>query len=322
MPPAQSQEYAAVFDAFEIDADARPAESCYAYAPVFPVRVDGRGAVVKRARRTAAFAASISDWLRELDARGIPVVTPLSLPSSAPNPTQVGELSWVIYPWISGRRYDGSISDIAAAGDLVGRIHAAAGTGAGVPEFSWPEPDPESIAEDVSDLDRVFATHLPDDHDRLSGYFRKVLEAFPTETLPAIRDSQLPVAASPMDYKAVNLVYAARGPVLVDPDNVDRAPRILELAMTVLLFHNDLLGGPDRLFSSDQWSAFLSAYRRHISLTPTEITLWPVAVRYMLLEEAVWRLIDADECGDWDDPHQRRYLVDLAETREDRFALG
>ncbi|HEX5542677.1 MAG TPA: hypothetical protein VFX60_14145 [Micromonospora sp.] len=49
--------------------------------------------------------------------------------------------------------------------------------------------------------------------------------------------------------------------------------------------------------------------------------LWPVALRYMILEWGVWTLIAADEWGDWADPHKRSFLIDLARTGEHRFRL-
>jgi hypothetical protein len=50
-----------------------------------------------------------------------------------------------------------------------------------------------------------------------------------------------------MNDKANNLVYPPAGPVLVDPDNGDFAPRLLDLAQAVLLFHTEHEPAPPRL---------------------------------------------------------------------------
>ncbi|WP_407940472.1 phosphotransferase [Nonomuraea montanisoli] len=58
-------------------------------------------------------------WVRHLAGLSLPVVTPLA------GPHRIAGDDWVAYPWIDGRGYDGSPADIRAAGDLLGRLHAA-----------------------------------------------------------------------------------------------------------------------------------------------------------------------------------------------------
>ena len=107
------------------------------------------------------------------------------------NPARLGADAWVAYPWIDGRPYDGSVADIMAAGELLGRMHAAGCDGAGMARFSWPE------------------------------YSDKEVE-----------------------QAAVNLLCRDGVPTLVDPDNAEYAPWLLDLALAVLLFHNEIENGP------------------------------------------------------------------------------
>jgi spectinomycin phosphotransferase len=123
----------------------------------------------------------------------------------------------------------------------------------------------------------------------------------------------------PLDFRATNLVYAAGGPVLVDPDNAEYAPRILDLALAVLLFHYESDTAPGRLFTGVEWVAFRDAYLRNVRLTRAERDRWPDALRYMFMEWGVWTLID---CAEWHVPRQRAFLSDLVRRVADRFPLG
>ncbi|WP_336214077.1 phosphotransferase [Nonomuraea sp. LPB2021202275-12-8] len=300
-------EYAEVFEKFGLAA----AESIYPYAPVFRGLVAGRDAVVKRTHS----AEAMGRWVRHLDATGFPVVTPLA------GPHRIGEHDWVAYPWIEGRLYDGSAADLADAGRLLGRMHADLDSDAGLARFDWPDHDAASVEEDVTGLDRTLAAHLPQARGELMGRFTPLIEGFMTTTLPAVRDAELPAADVSVDFKAVNLVYTADGPVLVDPDNGERIPRLLDLALAVLFFHNDLPAGPGRLFDDVEWRLFRDAYLGCVQLTGTERELWPTALLYMVLEWGVWAVINGGEAGDWELPRQRALFTDLLTFDVNRFPL-
>jgi hypothetical protein len=142
---------------------------------------------------------------------------------------------------------------------------------------------------------------------------------FCAEVLPALRQVPLPATNACMDYKATNLIYTSAGPVLIDPDNGDFAPRILDLAQAALLFHTDHEAAPPRPFDRSEWSVFAGAYLREVNLTDDERLLWPSAVDYMLAMEGHWAFTGTPE--EWDDPHQRRFLLALASARTADFPL-
>ena len=309
MATAKSAEYGPVLEHFAAEDVAE--ESCYPFAPVFRCRVGGREAVIKRTRSTSASASAIAGWTTELAAHGVPVVWPL--PTRVSNPVRIGEETWVAYPFVEGERYTGTPEQVELAGALLGRIHAATST-VTAPPFSWPDPDGESIAADQVGLRATLGAHAPEHVARLS----ELVALFPKEVLPIVRGAGLPSVSAVMDYKANNLVFGADGPVLIDPDNADYAPRLLDLALAALQFHIEHAEAPARMFDRDQWGRFMSGYGRFVELTSLERRLWPVAVEYMLSEFGVWSLVESD---DWDDPREAGMLIDMASATVDRFPL-
>ncbi len=296
-----SGEYAEVFRRFGIPAQ----ESIYPYAPVFR----GDGVAVKRTHS----ADGMGRWVRRLASVGFPVVTPVA------GPYRIGEDDWVAYPWVEGRAYECTPEDIDAAGTLLGRLHALGAEPAGLSDFRWPDRDAATVEEDVTGLDKAMSAHRPALREEVLGRFAPRLRAFMDSELPAVRQARLPWVDASMDFKANNLVYTEAGPVLIDPDNGERVPRVLDLALAVLLFHNDL---GDRLFTRQEWEVFARAYLGEVELTADERRLWPVALRYMLLEWGVWTVVNGLETGDWHDPRQAAFLTDLVTVDLERFALS
>jgi spectinomycin phosphotransferase len=290
-------------------------QSYYPWAPVFPAECDRAAVVLKRA--SARTPDAVAAWCRHLALTGIAVVTPVELPVA--NPATINGRAWVVYPWISGRPYAASPQDLAAAGDLLGRIHSVPIPDLDIATMHWPEYKPGEPARDLPGLHAVFAAHAPDDAHRIAARLDPLGMSFERVTLPAIRDAGLPMVVATSDYKANNLVYTLHGPVLIDPDNAERMPRILDLALAVLLFHTELDTAPGRLFSAAEWTVFREAYLAHVTLTDAEHAAWPDAVNYQLWEEGTWAMEDSTE---WHDARQRSLLVDLAGSSHEAYPLG
>lgn len=305
----QAAEFTAVFEHF--DAQDIPGESCYPWAPVFPCRIGDIRVVVKRTRSQRQAAAAIAGWTSGLARAGVRVVKPVQL--RVDNPVAIGDHHWVAYPFIDGTVYTGELAQAESAGSLLGRIHATS-CEVEPPPFEWPDHDEESVREDREGIEKVLSGPVPDAAARLV----RLVEDFMPRVLPAIRAARLPMVGAVMDYKANNLVYTADGPVLVDPDNADRAPRLLDLALAAMQFHIEHDAAPARMFNASEWEAFIGGYARWVELTDVERDLWPVAVDYMLSEYGVWSLIESDQ---WDDPHERALQIDLARASADRFPL-
>ena len=281
--------------------------SIYRWAPVFRCTVGGRPAVLKRTASPLSDALGVAAWTTALAATGLGVVAPMRAAGDGRSlgPVEVGDVVWVVYPWIEGRQHDGTPADVAAAGELLGRLHAAGTTEHGLPTFDWADPDQESVTEDVDALRAALGSS--------AGALQALVRRFPTEVLPVIRDAGLPVVDASLDYKANNLVHTGGGPVLVDPDNSKRLPRLLDLGLAVLLFHSEHDHAPGRPFDATEWTVFRDAWLRHVRPTSQERDLWPTALEYMLSEWAVWQITDSDTLGeDSDDPRQAALLTALA----------
>lgn len=291
-----------------------PDQSVYPWSPVFPCEVGGRPAVIKRARRTVQGATAVAAVTSQWRASGIAVVTPLKL--GVANPVRLGEVNWVAYPFIEGHPYAGRTQEIEAAGMLLGRIHALEAGEARFPALRWPDEERAREETDVELLAKVMTPHAPEPVlERLV----TLMSSFPTELLPTISSARLPCQNVCMDYKASNLIYTSTGPVLVDPDNGDFAPRILDLAQAALLFHTDHDDAPARPFSRAEWTSFIDAYLRVAVLTETERRLWPTAIDFMLAWEGHWAFTGTPQ--DWHRPRQPSFLLALANASADDFPL-
>ncbi len=275
----------------------------------------GSGAVVlKRTGAVNSGAVPIANWLRDLAMRGIPVVTPD--PRYAPNPRLGLSGAWVVYPFIEGEPYTGSHPQIVAAARLLARLHrVGAHLGAGM---------------------RIIRRLPMRDEDWRSRHLKLALDASARAglTLAAMLDARaaqhrvdeaifarawLPIVACSWDYKASNLVFAADGPVLVDPDHAGSIPRLYDLACAVLIFHCDCPDAPARPFTPEEWAWFRDAYTASVVLSRHERELWPLVLRAAWMDQAVWLLGSWPER--WADPFFRKFLTAIATYDLDEIAV-
>lgn len=289
--------------------------SVYPWGPVFRVEVVEDGGVsvpaaVKRTWRDRTKIDGLTAWQQGLHDAGVPVVTPLRL-RDVEVPLETPDGCWTAYPWIDGRAWDGSIEDTAAAGRLLGLMHRHSlnVSDERLPRLEWPACPTESVDEDVAILRKVCAYEGAED-PTLADRWEQDLRAFPTGTLPAIRDAGLPTGPMTLDHRATNLVYTgADVPTMIDFENAEVAPRLLDLAISVLLFGSEAESNPGQLFDAASWSAYRDAYLSAAPpLTGPERELWPSALDYMRLEWGTWHL---GEGAAWDLPHESGLLHDL-----------
>ena len=102
--------------------------------------------------------------------------------------------------------------------------------------------------------------------------------------------------------------------MLIDPDNAERGPRLLDLALAALLFHTET--ATYRAFDAEEWAWFRDAYLDHVELTAAERALWPAALDYQAWEEVGWALGD----DDWADPSRPGLLRRRAAGRRSPFS--
>lgn len=269
------------------------------------ITAEGQDVVAKVTdRRSEAMAR----WTRALAAADVDVVTVVV------GPREVDGEPWVLYPLIEGEAYSASTEQIRAAGDLLGRMHAAPVPTDGLRAYSHPDTVRSDVDGDLETLHGVFAGHLPpaEASTALEG-IASLADRWWKHSWPSLkdRDAELPRTGVSSDYKACNLVFTPTGPVLVDPDNGGVEPRLFDLAMSLVLFHCECPGAPTRMLNPQEWEVFVGAYLAHVELTEAERELWPAAVDHMWWEEGTWALEDNDEQA-WADPVQGGYLQSLA----------
>ena len=271
--------------------------------------------VLKRSGIVHSDAPAIDRWLHHLQARGVATVaaTPGPDHSLAPNPRPMPDgHHWVLYPFIEGRPYDASPADIEAAGFLLGHIHVAgAFNDWGLRAYHRPpHRDPAWTDRQAAAACAAMQAQGIDTTPLQNRLAQNRLETTPP--------GGLPMAGGSVDYKAANLVFAPH-PVLIDPDHAAFLPRIYDLAIAALLFHNDHPQAPARPWTPPEWHRFLAGYTRIIRLDPPEHTAWPGMLRLAWLDQALWLL--ANHPTGWTTPRNRAFLTALATLDLETFAL-
>ena len=316
--------YVEIARAFGIEIkDEKELESLYPYAPVFKVTAQGGVWVLKRSQKPISRARAIAAWTNHLAGQNIPAVRPA--PGFGENPrafqNEEGEEQvWVVYPFIDGYPYDGDLTQIRAAGELLGKIHAA-----GMKEDLGLKQretvvtvEAEEIEGDIKKVPGFLQQAFPNQVEEAKSLLQRHTQRYFQQVSPRIATTRLPVTNCSYDYKASNLVYHHTGPVLVDPDNGGRIPRAYDLAIAALLFHNEGTG-PARVFTTEEWKVFLEGYGGYIQLNELEISNWEDILLCAWIDEALWLLQD-DESG-WEDSKQSGLLKSLLFVDFDTLAL-
>jgi len=275
-------------------------ESIYPFSPVYKVG----DYIVKTTQSPIESASNLVEYTTHLKESGISVVTPVKLNSS--NPKQINDECFICYPFINGMDYQGTSTEIRQVGELLGRIHSSASK------------------DNVFNLGKYnvfdFYNHEVDDHiQKIEGFVNAHQVDIDTQVLKnlfyqavenqeELQNASLTWIETPHDYKANNLKFNNE-PTLVDPDNATWIPRTFDLALALLLFHNELSSAPDRIFTPTEWQLFLDGYFAHQTLTENEIRYWNKAVLHVFLDEVMWLMAEEDE--DWDNKEQRDLFVSV-----------
>lgn len=285
---------------FEIE---KEQASIYPFSPVYKVG----NYIVKRTQFPMEKAANLIKYTTNLEKNGIPIVTPVKLTSD--NPKQIDNDCYICYPFIDGANYNGTKNDIVQAGELLGRIH----------KLSSPDNVFHLEKYDVFD----FYNHEVDDHiEKIEKFVDSYSVDIDIQILKKrlyqavynqedFKNTSLQWVETPHDYKANNLIFKDN-PVLIDPDNAQWIPRTFDLALALLLFHNELSSAPNRVFTPEEWQLFLDGYLAHQTLTETEIQTWNKAVLHVFLDEGMWLMAEVDE--DWERNEQRELFVSVTDV--------
>lgn len=276
-------------------------QSIYPFSPVYRVKNGNQDVIVKR---TQSRADSVMKYTEMLKDNGIDVVTPVKL--TVDNPQQIGDTNFVVYPYINGTVYSGKEQEIFDAGKLFGKIHSLS-----------PSTNAYDLLEyDVYDFNQDEVTESMEaisQHAKLAkveidveGLKQLLLDSVGHQE--ELQYTELPHVATPHDYKANNLVLTPE-PYLIDPDNATWIPRIFDLALVLLLFHNEHKTAPTRIFTVPEWQQFLAGYTKYVTLTEKEKVLWDKAIRHVFLDEVMWLMAEYEE--DWQNPAQQDLFQSL-----------
>lgn len=315
-----------IISAFGFESQQFAGTSIYAYAPVYCLSKYNKKWIVKRTAVRSSGVA-IATWTSSLASQKIRVVAPASdfgeNPRSFPSGKENTEEIWVVYPFIEGSVYQGKISQIQAAGELLGQIHGAGmqnDFGLKVNQTVTAIPKAR-VDEYVDKVTKLVRQYFPAAVKIVTAILTQQTQRYFQQSLPRLLDISLPLTNCSWDYKAENLIYPTdTTPVLVDPDHGGRIPRIYDLAIAVVLFHINLPTAPARMFTQTEWMAFLEGYLNSVEFTPQEYSTWDDVLLCAWIDQVLWLLTHWDEA--WQDVRESKTLMGLLTADLTTFALS
>lgn len=284
--------------------------SIYPFSPVYRIQIGDQDLVVKRTQKRPQPLVNYTTYLYK---KGIKVVVPVKLKMD--NPQTIGDETFVVYPFISGTVYTGKDNEIYEAGKLLGNIHrlSPAENVFQLGVYDVYDFTIDEVVESVEDIEK----HAKHNNFKLNP---QLLQERLTQIVSRQEDLQrsgLPMVMTPHDFKANNLIYMP-DPYLIDPDNAVWLPRIFDLALAFLLFHNEMETAPDQVFTPKQWAQFLKGYKEYVNLSALELRYWERAMEHVFLDEVMWLMAEVEE--DWERVSQRKLFASLLALLEDNSA--
>lgn len=295
----KSQAMAAIFG-FDVEEEL---VSIYPFSPVYRIRNSQGEFILKKTQTPISKANRLMMYTKNLGEKGINVVVPASIATK--NPKSIEDVCYVVYPFIEGAPYSGKSVEIKEAGRLLGKIHALS---AAENKFAL---DTYNVYDFTEAEAKESFKRIRRNADLHGGVITPKLEVLlmrAVQQQEELKQTGLTCVATPHDYKANNLIYTP-APYLIDPDNAAWVPRIFDLALVLLLFHNELTTAPNRPFTINEWNLFLSGYKEFVVLTELEKTYWSKALEHIFLDEVMWLMADVEE--EWQNPAQRSLFMRL-----------
>jgi spectinomycin phosphotransferase len=284
-------------------------KSIYPYSPVYRVKYGDKDVVVKRTQRRAK---NVMSYITMLKDKGVNVVTPVKLQVN--NPQKYEDTNLVVYPFIEGKKYSGKEKEIYGAGKLLGQIHSFSPSSNAYNLLDYDVYDFNEL--EVEESMEAIIQHADNAGVEIdTGLKTKLLESVASQQ--ELYHAGLPHVSTPHDFKANNLVLIPE-PYLIDPDNATWIPRIFDLALALLLFHNEHEEAPDQIFTIDEWALFLKGYKEYIVLTDHEKGYWDKAKQHVFLDEVMWLMAEYEE--DWQNSSQQKLFNSLIRVVMDSAA--
>lgn len=288
-----------ILNIFGFDVEEEP-KSIYPYSPVYRVKYGDQDVVVKR---TQSRAESVMSYINMLKDKGVNVVTPVKL--KVENPQKIEDTNFVVYPFIEGQKYSGKDNEIYEAGKMLGQIHSYSPVSNSYNLLDYDVYDFNE--EEVEESMEAIIQHANKAGIEIDVALRtKLLESVANQQI--LYSANLPHIATPHDFKANNLILIPE-PFLIDPDNAAWIPKLFDLALALLLFHNEHEEAPDRVFTIDEWHLFLAGYKEYIDITDEEKRYWEMAKQHVFLDEVMWLMAEYEE--DWQKSSQQNLFKSL-----------
>lgn len=279
-------------------------KSIYPFSPVYRVKSENEYLIIKKTQSPLENAQRLIEYTKRLKRCEINVVTPVDI--KIDNPQTIGVETYIVYPFIEGKKYTGTNSEIYEAGRLLGSIHLLSPdvNFYHLPGYDVYDFNNQEVEVSVKTIEK-YAKGVVEKVDIIL-LKEKLLQIVKQQE--ELKNISLPYVATPHDYKANNLIYTPN-PYLIDPDNAKWLPRIFDLALVLHLFHNELSSAPDVIFTPKQWRMFLSGYKESIRLTDLEKNNWKKAIEHVFLDEVMWLMVEYEE--DWSNPSQKKLFKSL-----------
>lgn len=293
-----------VYSYFELN---ESLESIYRYSPVFKTMIDSKDVIIKRTKKDRSEIENLFAWTEKLEAKGISVVRPISYKGKKYK--SIDDNNWVVYPFINGRKYNGSFDDIYKAGVMLGKIHALK-----LPKcifkhgFSWDEYDEEFINDVKTDIKDLIDKYKDDENIDSFINLSEGMNHMVDGGFENLKRISIPYVDGVWDYKANNLIYSGDKIVLIDPDNGGNIPRIFDLALALILFHMEMETAPDRMFTIEEWEKFKEGYLDYVTLTDSEKKIWSEFLLFVYIDEALWAMSDLE---DSETERQKKFIRSL-----------
>lgn len=294
-----------ILQAFHFNVTEEP-ESIYPFSPVYKVEQDGKSYIIKKTQSPIKEAGKVVNFIERLKENGVSIVTPV--PLSVDNPQQIDDAVWIVYPFIDGKKYIGKKQEIYEAGKLLGQIHSLSSANneeslGTYEEFDFDADEITGDVEKIKQFAEVRGIYIDD--ETLKQRLICIMEQ-----QDILEKMTLPSVATPYDYKANNLIFNDLAePFLIDPDHATYLPRLYDIALVLLLFHNELDTAPARIFDVEEWVLFKKGYFQYVKLTELEKEYWQDIVKHVYMDEAIWMMAEFE--ADWDDPNQLSLLKSL-----------
>lgn len=308
-------DYLDVFKKLEIDINT--VESLYRYSPVFKFNLKDKYMVLKTTKEKENRANHLFEWERFLESKGINVVSPIKIRNE--NSLFMKDKRWVIYPFIEGRKYNQSKEDIKKAGELLGQIHALEETSILVSGFKWGEYDEDLYDDLEEECVSIKEKYKNITEEKSIETFSKIIEQCKNHRFLELREVELPMVDASWDYKANNLVYKKDGqPFIIDLDNSGRIPRIMDLALALMLFHNEIDTAEPRIFNQEEWKIFKAGYFKYVNLEYNEKKMWQEMLQFVYIDEVLWAISSLEED---ESERQKEFIGSLIGIQSEKYTL-